>query len=81
VVADAIIARHREGHDVSGYDGHGICYIEFGADEVGRVDVTFRSGERPQGQFDTPSVGYAADKGEFGTSRIRRWFGREWTSH
>lgn len=81
VVADTIIARHRAGHDAPGYDGHGICYIEFGADEVGRVDVTFRSGERPQGRFDTPSVGYAADKGEFGASRIRRWFGREWTTH
>lgn len=81
VVADAIIARHRAGHDAPDYDGHGICYIEFGADEVGRVDVMFRSGERPQGKFDTPSVGYAADKGDFGASRIRRWFGREWTNH
>jgi len=48
---------------------------------VGRVDVTFRTGERPSGQFDDPSTMYAADKAEFGSSRIRRWFGRDWTNH
>ena len=47
---------------------------------MSRVDVTFRSGERPTGQFDAPSAIYAADKSEFGSSRIRRWFGRDWTS-
>jgi sulfide:quinone oxidoreductase len=80
VVADEIIAQHR-GHRASGtYDGHGICYVEFGHDQVGRVDVTFRSGERPSGEFDGPSSDYAADKSEFGSSRIQRWFARDWTS-
>ncbi len=81
VVADQIIAQHRgpgPGHD---YDGHGLCSIEFGDDLVGRVDVTFFSGERPQGFLEGPSLEYAADKAEFGASRIRRWFGREWTNH
>ena len=81
VVADQIIARYREQDTSSRYDGHGICYVEFGNDQVGRVDVTFRSGERPRGQFDDPSARYAADKGDFGSSRIRRWFGRDWTNH
>jgi sulfide:quinone oxidoreductase len=63
------------------YDGKGICYIEFGHDRVARVEVTFRSGERPDGQFDEPSGLLQADKAEFGTSRIRRWFGRDWTSY
>jgi sulfide:quinone oxidoreductase len=80
VVAEQIIARQRQPASSLTYDGRGICYLEFGDDQVGRVDVTFRSGERPVGQFDEPSQFYAADKAEFGTSRIRRWFGREWAS-
>jgi sulfide:quinone oxidoreductase len=81
VVADEIIARYRERDTSSRYGGRGICYVEFGHDQVGRVDVTFRTGERPSGQFDDPSTMYAADKAEFGSSRIRRWFGRDWTNH
>ena len=79
VVADQLIARHGRGAG-SRYDGKGICYIEFGHDRVARVEVTFRSGERPNGQFDEPSELLLADKAEFGTSRVRRWFGRSWTS-
>jgi sulfide:quinone oxidoreductase len=81
VVAGQLVARHRQGGAASHYDGKGICYIEFGHDRVARVEVTFRSGERPDGQFDEPSSLLLADKAEFGTSRIRRWFGRDWTSH
>jgi sulfide:quinone oxidoreductase len=65
----------------SAYDGKGICYIEFGHNRVARVEVTFRSGERPNGQFDEASDLLLAEKAEFGTSRIRRWFGREWSSY
>jgi sulfide:quinone oxidoreductase len=81
VVAREIVAKHRGGPAADGYDGRGICYVEFGHDRVARVDVTFRSGERPSGQFDPPSEESAADKIEFGSSRIRRWFDREWISH
>jgi sulfide:quinone oxidoreductase len=63
------------------YDGQGICYIEFGHDRVARVEVTFLSGQAPNGHFDQPSGLLLADKAEFGTSRIRRWFGRDWTSY
>jgi len=81
VVAGAIVALHR-GHPASEtYDGRGICYLEFGQDRVARVEVTFRSGERPTGRFDEPSPENAADKSEFGSSRIRRWFARDWTSY
>ena len=62
------------------YDGRGICYLEFGDDLVARVDVTFRSGQAPSGQFDDPSALLAADKAQFGSSRIRRWFGRDWAA-
>ena len=81
VVADRLIARHRGEESTSTYDGVGICYVEFGHHRVARVEVTFRSGERPNGRFEEPSVALLADKSEFGTSRIRRWFGRDWTSY
>jgi sulfide:quinone oxidoreductase len=80
VVADAIIARQR-GDDAASYDGRGICYIEFGHDEIAQVNVVFRSGETPVGVFDAPSLALAADKAAFGASRIQRWFGRAWTNH
>jgi sulfide:quinone oxidoreductase len=81
VVADQLISRHGPAGATSTYDGKGICYIEFGHDRVARVEVTFRSGQRPNGQFDEPSDLLLADKAEFGTSRIRRWFDRDWTSY
>jgi sulfide:quinone oxidoreductase len=81
VVARQLIARHGQGGVASAYDGKGICYIEFGHNRVARVEVTFRSGERPNGQFDEASDLLLAEKAEFGTSRIRRWFGREWSSY
>jgi sulfide:quinone oxidoreductase len=81
VVADQIIARHRESASSSSYDGRGICYLEFGDDRVAKVDVTFVSGEAPHGQFDEPSELLTRDKAEFGTSRVRRWFGRDWSAY
>ena len=44
VVADAIIARGAASGDASQYDGRGICYLEFGNDEVAKVDVVFDAG-------------------------------------
>jgi sulfide:quinone oxidoreductase len=81
VVADRLIAAHGAGGAAGTYDGKGICYIEFGHQRVARVEVTFRTGERPNGQFDEPSALLLADKAEFGRSRIRRWFGRDWSSY
>jgi sulfide:quinone oxidoreductase len=80
VVADAIIARVRGDIAAVPYDGRGICYVEFGGGRVARVDVTFRSGQAPTGEYDDASELLAADKSEFGSSRIRRWFGRDWAA-
>ena len=80
VVADALIARQRGDADAAGYDGRGICYLEFGNDEVAKVDVTFRTGQAPFGTWESPSLESAAAKAEFGSSRIRRWFGRDWAA-
>ena len=81
VVAERIIDRYRESTSSSTYDGRGTCYLEFGHDQVAKVEVTFRSGQPPTGEFEAPSDLLAADKAEFGSSRIRRWFGREWTAY
>ncbi len=75
VVADRIAATVRAGEPSAQYGGNGMCYFEFGTGRVARVDVTFVSGQPPSGRFDEPSPALAADKAEFGTSRIHRWFG------
>jgi sulfide:quinone oxidoreductase len=74
VVADQISAT-MNGGDASQYGGRGVCYVEFGGDRVARVDVTFLSGQAPTGGFDEPSAAIAAEKAEFGSTRIERWFG------
>ncbi len=78
VAAEHIAAQHQR-HDQLGaqYGGRGICYLEFGGDEVALVDVTF-FGDQRTGELVGPSERLAADKAEFGSSRIKRWFGRDW---
>ena len=80
VAADRIAAIIRGAAGTSEYDGRGLCYLEFGHDEVARVDVMFVSGRPPTGTFDAPSQAIAVDKEVFGSSRIQRWFGRAWTT-
>lgn len=75
VVAAEIIATIRGSSTPVTYDGHGVCYLEFGHDSVAKVDVTFLSGQRPTGDLEGPSPELVADKSEFGSSRIARWFG------
>jgi sulfide:quinone oxidoreductase len=79
IVADAILARARGGLSDARYDGHGICYMEFGHEQVGMVDVFFQAGLTPRGDLVGPSTDLMANKVEFGSSRIARWFGREWS--
>jgi sulfide:quinone oxidoreductase len=78
VVAEHIAARLRGEGEPPTYDGRGVCYLEFGGDLVARVEVAFLSGQAPVGALEGPSHDLAADKSEFGTSRIRRWFDRAW---
>jgi sulfide:quinone oxidoreductase len=79
VVARQLIARVDAGAGAAGYDGRGICYLEFGDELVGKVDVTFLSGQAPVGGLEGPSAQIAEEKAAFGTTRIRRWFDREWS--
>jgi sulfide:quinone oxidoreductase len=78
VVADRISSIIK-GDGASEYGGRGVCYLEFGHEQVARVEVTFLSGQAPtSGGFDAPSEAIAADKVEFGATRVQRWFGRTW---
>jgi len=75
VVAASIIADVQRSEQPSAYKGAGSCYIEFGGDRVGRVDVDFLSGPSPTGSFFEPSVDLVDEKVLFGSSRRARWFG------
>ena len=75
-VAAGLIARLRGGAPAAVHRGTGSCYIEFGADRIGRVDIDFFSNPAgPVGIYHEPSVALRRDKEEFGSSRRARWFG------
>jgi sulfide:quinone oxidoreductase len=75
VVAARISAALRGDSAANEYDGRGVCYLQFGADEVALVDVTFRPGAAPTGGIQGPSAAFLRDKEQFGTERVARWFG------
>ena len=59
------------------YKGAGSCYVEFGQNQVGRVDVDFLSGPKPTGTFQAASEALVREKAQFGASRLERWFGSQ----
>ena len=71
----------RGGPSPEAYKGQGSCYVEFGHDQVGRVDVDFLSGPKPTGTFQPPRAALVAEKALFGSSRLQRWFGRPRAAH
>ena len=75
-VADAIVATIHGGEPVP-FDGAGLCYVEFGHGEVGRVDVAFHAPGGPSAPLLGPATEYAAEKARFGDVRRARWFGQE----
>ena len=75
VVAESIIAEVQGEEGPPPYAGAGACYVEFGGERVGRVDVDFLSGPSPTGSYVEASLAQARDKAEFGASRRKRWFG------
>ena len=80
--AERIAAILRSQAETAEYDGKGLCYIQMGSDQVARVNVQFTPGAAQPvvGIFDEPTTQLAADKAEFGRSRARRWFGKEWAT-
>ena len=51
---------------------------EFDNEGVGRVDVTFLCGQAPTESYLAASSLLAGEKCEFGASRAKRWFDRDW---
>jgi len=69
-----IIAQFKGQEDPEFYRGDGTCYVEFGRDQVARVDVDFFSAPS-NGIYTAPSPEIAREKERYGTSRSARWFG------
>ena len=76
VAAASIIAEVKGGKHPTGYNGAGSCYVEFGGDRVGRVDVDFFSGPQPTGSYIEASESLVKEKKRFGSTRQARWFGQ-----
>jgi sulfide:quinone oxidoreductase len=74
-VAAQIVATAKGGSTPEPYDGRGMCYVEFGRGNVARVNVQFRPGASGMGDLEGPSAEVTAEKRDFGSSRIVRWFG------
>jgi sulfide:quinone oxidoreductase len=78
IAAERISALVRGRTSDAQYGGRGVCYIEFGGEQIAKVDVTF-FGDQRSGELVGPDEGLVAEKAEFGASRVKRWFGREWS--
>ncbi len=76
VVADEIAAAISGAEPPAPFEGSGVCYAEFGAGLVSKVEINFLRGERPEAQRYDPSREYALEKEQFGATRRARWFGR-----
>jgi sulfide:quinone oxidoreductase len=76
VVADDIAAAISGAEPPAPFEGSGICYAEFGAGLVSKVEVNFLRGDGPEAQRYDPSREFALEKEEFGATRRARWFGR-----
>jgi sulfide:quinone oxidoreductase len=74
-VVAAQIVRQVRGEGELERGGRGLCYIEYGDGEVGRVDVDFFAPGGPTAPLLGPTRAYAAEKAEFGAVRRARWFG------
>jgi sulfide:quinone oxidoreductase len=75
IVAQQIIAQFRAKDDDVRYEGDGICYLEFGRGQVGKVDVNFLGGSSTRALLSPPTPELRAEKTDFGRSRRARWFG------
>jgi sulfide:quinone oxidoreductase len=76
VVAGEIAAAITGSEPPAPFEASGICYAEFGAGLVSKVEVNFLRGRGPEAQRHNPSRKYALEKQEFGATRRARWFDR-----
>jgi sulfide:quinone oxidoreductase len=75
-VADEIVYRVRGSGSPGSFDGKGTCFLEFGGGMVAKVEANFLGGPSPDVRFTGPSKEYRADKDQFKSKRINRWFSK-----
>ncbi|MGO9344729.1 MAG: NAD(P)/FAD-dependent oxidoreductase [Acidimicrobiales bacterium] len=75
-VAEVLISQLTDGSVPPPYDGAAGCYVELGDGLVARIDVDFLSYDTPVAKFSAPTAARAAEKREWGSVRVARWFGR-----
>jgi len=75
VVGESLIRQVKGGEKPQPYSGAGSCYVEFGEEKVGRVDVDFFSGPTVKGEYLGASIDLAREKKDLAAARIKRWFG------
>jgi sulfide:quinone oxidoreductase len=68
VAAEHVSALIRGTESSAQYGGRGVCYIEFGGDQVAKVDVTF-FGDQRSGDIVGPGEDLGAEKADFGSGR------------
>jgi sulfide:quinone oxidoreductase len=73
-VAAGIVAHLHGTTTTATYAGRGVCYIEFGDGQVGKVEADFLSGPKPHAPFSGPSSELAEEKADFARTRRDRWF-------
>lgn len=73
VVLDLLNRINNESNVVK-YKAMGACFVEVGSGQVAKVQGNILGGTEPELNFLTASEEYRADKVEFETSRIKKWF-------
>jgi sulfide:quinone oxidoreductase len=76
VVAGDIAASIAGEQPPAPYEGSGVCYAEFGAGLVSKVQVSFLRDTAPAAEPHEASLQFAAEKEQFGATRRARWFGQ-----
>ncbi len=73
VVKDLLNRINNEDNNVK-YNAMGACFVEVGSGQVAKVQGNILGGAEPVLDFLTASEEYRADKADFETSRIKKWF-------
>jgi sulfide:quinone oxidoreductase len=73
-VAAAIAATLRGQKQPDGFDGRGMCFIEFGAGEAALVEGQFFAEPEPQVRLRGPAPEHARTKRSFESERLETWF-------
>ena len=76
-VAKIIMAEFHNGELPDSYDGIGSCFIEFGNNRVGKINVDFYSHPAPKGELVEVADVVTNEKLKYGKKKLRKWFGIE----